>query len=295
MNNRILRIFLVLLILSPLRAQESQDRFSSSCSVNWAKGEINAQVHFNLASEGIKLPVGRFMAEEILDESYPALLRPYLFPLKVDSSSTVHSLIGNGELSLDDLDTISSGAVKIPPNISTDFTRMTGRYTVFTEKFSAFLLRHRIAREPSKPLIPSSTAEYTGIIIIAEQELPVRGRRARVLAEPCLFPKIWDTNMELIYERTMFKSGREAGNRMVRYALPESIFRPTPSGLDDDLAALAGNYPLRILAREVFGINPTDLVIDRDDAVKILSTENNRRLLTEGKVVFVLNKEKLMY
>jgi hypothetical protein len=54
-----------------------------------------------------------------------------------------------------------------------------------------------------------------------------------------------------------------------------------------------GSNPLRILAREVFGLNPTDPVIDREDALKILSSENNRRLLREGRVVLVLNETKL--
>jgi hypothetical protein len=54
-----------------------------------------------------------------------------------------------------------------------------------------------------------------------------------------------------------------------------------------------GSNPLRIIARGVFGIDPTDPVIDRDDALLILSTENNRRLLREGRVVLVLNEGKL--
>jgi hypothetical protein len=34
-------------------------------------------------------------------------------------------------------------------------------------------------------------------------------------------------------------------------------------------------------------------VIDREDALKILSSENNRRLLMEGRVALVLNETKL--
>jgi hypothetical protein len=99
--------------------------------------------------------------------------------------------------------------------------------------------------------------------------------------------------MDLVYERNMFDPGIKEVSLMVRYTTMENIFRPTPSGLEGELAALAGTNPLRIFAREVFGINPTDLVIDREDALKITSTENNRRLLRDGRVVLVLNEKTL--
>jgi len=83
------------------------------------------------------------------------------------------------------------------------------------------------------------------------------------------------------------------GNRMVRYIARESIFRSSPSGIEGELAALLGSNPLRIIAREVFGVNPTDPIIDREDALKILSSENNRRLLMEGRVALVLSDTKL--
>ena len=269
-------------------------RFDVSGSIDWIKGELNAQASFDLAQAGIRLPSGRLMGEETLNEAYPRLLRPSLLSIKVDSTSTIKDLVDRGEISLLEVDALCQEAGKVPPSLSSNLSSMIGRYTIFMKKISAYLIRHRRAVEPGRPLIPVLTADYTGIIIIAEAELPVHGRNGRVLVEPCLFPKIWDTNMNLIYERNMLEPpGGNEGTLMVRYTVPENIFRPTPSGLDGDLTTILGSNPLRILARGVFGINPTDLIIDRDDALKILSTENNRRLLREGRVVFVLNDEML--
>jgi hypothetical protein len=76
---------------------------------------------------------------------------------------------------------------------------------------------------------------------------------------------------------------------MVKYVSHPRVFRDTPSGLDPDVERLVGKNPLRIIARGVFGTRPTDPIIDRDDALLIISSENNRRLLREGKVVFVLD------
>lgn len=269
----------------------TRDLFSVSGSIDWRRGELNAQVTLDMAMAGIRLPTGRFLAEDTLAEAFPRLLRPCLFPITVDSNSTVGSMVRSGELSLEMLDTLSRAAAGIPPSVSMDLTRMTGRYTVFFEKIGALINRQRQAKNPDIPLVPVPAADYTGIIIIADEELPIHGRNVKTLAEPCLFPKIWDSNMNLIYDRDI----NDPGSRglMVCYTVPENIFRPTPSGLDGELAALLGNYPLRVIAAEVFGIHPTDLVIDRDDALKILSNENNRRLLREGRVALVLNEKTL--
>jgi hypothetical protein len=115
-------------------------------------------------------------------------------------------------------------------------------------------------------------------------------QNARIL--PCLFPKIWDTDMNLIYERnTLNTAAAEEQNprSMVRYTAAEGIFRPTPSGLSAVLSALVGDRPLRIIAHGVFGTRPTDPIIDSADALTIISSEENRRLLREGRVVIVLN------
>jgi len=288
-------IALCLLILAVFPAWGQQASFNVSSSVDWVRGELFSEVSFDLAQAGVKLPTGRFLAEEILQDAYPELLRPNLLSLRLDSNTTVADLAERGELSLAMLDSICLEAEKVPPSLSPDLKRMTGRYTMFTDRISALFTRHRQAIEPPKPLIRAQTADYTGIIIIADSELPIHGRRGQALVEPCIFPKIWDTDMNLIFERNMLEPEGPTGNRMVRYITRESIFRSTPSGLEGELSALLGSNPLRVIAREVFGVNPTDPVIDREDALKILSSENNRRLLMEGRVALVLNDTKLKF
>jgi hypothetical protein len=86
---------------------------------------------------------------------------------------------------------------------------------------------------------------------------------------------------------------RQYTDVMVKYVSRPRVFRDTPSGIDPDVELLVGNNPLRIIARGVFGIRPTDPIIDRDDALLIISSENNRRLLREGKVVIVLDDSVL--
>ncbi|MDR0513253.1 MAG: polymerase [Treponema sp.] len=260
--------------------------FAFSAAVDWRNREVSAETSFNLAQAGLRLPAGRLMGEEMLHRAWPRLFRSELLSLRVDSSTTLGDLHASGALSLADVDAISRTAVAMPPSLSADLSSMIGRYTLNIEGISALLLTHGRTTAPEIPLIPVPTSDYSGIIIIAYRELPVWGRHGTAFIEPGLFPRIWDTEMNIIFERTMLSPDRTL---MVHYADPQSIFRPTPSGLDGELAELVGPRPLRVFARQAFGIYPTDAVIDRNDALRIVSSAHNRRLLQEGRVIFVLD------
>jgi hypothetical protein len=98
----------------------------------------------------------------------------------------------------------------------------------------------------------------------------------------------------LIFERNTIDPAIGRNKGLVRYTSRESIYRAVPSAMDEDLIRLVGDNPLRIMARRVFGAVPTDPVIDKEDALLILSSENNRRLLTEGRIAIVIDKKELI-
>jgi hypothetical protein len=212
----------------------------------------------------------------------------------VDSSSTLADLISRGEFPLVQVDTIAAAARSVPPALSPDLAFLSASYTVNLIQLSAALIRHHQEGEIPRLLLPVPAPAYTGIIIIATEELPVHGRNTVALPVPCIFPKIWDSEMNLIYERNMLNPQQAEKTAMVRYVPPESVFQPSPSGLDPALVELVGERPLRIFARGVFGIRPTDPIIDREDALLILSSEANKRLLREGRVAIVLNRDTLI-
>ena len=290
-------VFLFLFSANVISALPGTNQISISALLDWEKGELEAVTNLDLSSTGIRFPSGRSQAEEILKEEYIGLIRPLLLSLQADSSSTVEELVHRGEFDLKDLDAICLGARMVPPAFSADLTRFSGRYTVTLSRLSAALVRHRQAGNVNRLIIPSPSANYTGIIIIADNPLPIHGRNTSSLVYPCLFPKIWDTNMNLIYERNLTDPALSGSgkNPIVHYTQGENLFHPTPSGLAEDLIKVVGERPLRIFARSVFGICPTDPIIDTADAQLILSNENNRRLLQESKVVMVINDAMLKH
>jgi hypothetical protein len=300
---------LLFLLLIPLFAQDAQNsggqtretpfegnsyNIEATGAVEWEKMELSVMITLDLARAGIRLPTGRIQAEEIIRQEYAALMRPYILSLPFDSSSILGDLLEKGEFPFFGPEETAAGAKRNPAVLSPDLSCLTAAYTIDLSALSARFIRHRRPMEMRRVLSPVAAAPYSGIIIIASGELPIHGRNTAALAEPCLFPRIWDTEMNLLYERNMLDTAEgNAPSAIVRYCSEEAIFRPGPSGLSPELETFAGPNPLRIIARGLFGARPTDILIDTADALLILSTEHNRRLLREGKVVIVLSGEVL--
>jgi len=281
-----LGIFLVFLAVSAF----GQPKIGISGTVEWDKLEINAVVSLDMASAGLKLPNGRMQSEALIASEYVRLIRPGILNLQVDSSSIIEDLVSRGEWNSYEVENIALRGRSVPSALSPDLSSLQAFYSLDIDGISAALIRHRRAAEIPMTLNPVAAPAYTGIIIIAAEALPIHGTKSSALIRPCLFPKIWDADMKLIYERNMLNP--DIGT-MVRYFTQQDIFASGPSGLSPAITAVVGERPLRVFARGVFGIKPTDPIINSDDALQIISTEENRALLREGRVALVIDETLL--
>jgi hypothetical protein len=280
----------ILLVFLTVTGLFAQPNIGISGTVEWDTMRIKANVTLDLASANIKLPSGRTQGESILSTGYLNLIRAGILDLQVDSSSTIEDLVERGEFNLYEAEAIAVNAQAVPPALSPDMMNMYSSYTITLSGVSSALLKHERPAPVIRTLNPVSSGRYTGIIIIADSNLPVHGMKGTARPVPCLFPKIWDSEMNLIYNRNMMES---RDNSMVRYYPIQNIFQNNPSGLSAELREFVGERPLRIFARGVFGINPTDLIIDREDAMLIISSEANRDLLSKSKVAIILDDSVL--
>jgi hypothetical protein len=267
-----------------------QAKLGISGAIEWDKMEINAVVALDMASAGLKLPTGRTQGEAIIASEYLRLIRPEILNLQVDSSSTVADLVERGEWSLFEVENYALQARAIPPALSPDFNSLLASYTLGIVGVRTALARHSRTAEIPRTLDPVTAPVYTGIIIIASDKQPIHGTKSSALLQPCLFPKIWDSDMKLIFERNMLNPRAGA---MAYYFPLKGIFAGGPSGLSRDISAIVGEHPLRIFARGVFGMKPTDPIINPEDALLIMSTESNRNLLSEGRLVIIVDDSVL--
>ena len=287
---RRLTIKTVILFIFTTASVFAQTKIGINGAIEWDIMEINTVVSLDLASAGLKLPAGRTQGESLITSEYLRLIRPGILSLQIDSSSTFGDLIERGEWTLPEMENLALQARSVPPALSQDFGSLSASYTLGIAVISSALTRHTRPAQMPVTMSPVPAPSYTGIIIIATDNLPAHGLQGTALPQPCLFPKIWDTDMNLIFDRNMLNPGAGAA---AHYFHVRDIFAGGPSGLSLGITAVTGNRPLRIIARGVFGITPTDLIIGREDALLIISTEENRRLLREGRIAIILNESVL--
>jgi len=283
-------IFCLLILFAA--AAFGQANLGISGEVDWAAMQVTSQVSLDLASAGLRLPAGRTQGETYLNAGYSNLIKSCLMEIQVDSSSVIGDLVESGQVTLAQLEQLALGAKSVAPALTPDMRNIFTTQSISMSAISSALLRHNRPSPIMRTLNPVSSANYTGIIIIAAEELPMHGMKSAAMPVPCLFPKIWDSGMNLIFERGMLEI---KDTTMVKYSSLDNIFQNNPTGLSAKLRETVGDKPLRIFARGVFGIKPTDLIIEKDDAMLIISSEENRRLLSQGKVAFILDDSVLNY
>jgi hypothetical protein len=259
-------------------------------SVDWTAMELALQTSLDVSAMNIRLPAGKVIVEGMLESQYVDVARSAILSIQADSSHTLGGLLNAGEISLNDADAFATPIRRVPAVLSSDLTRIVASYTISLRNIGVGLLKHSRPASIRPPLAAPQAPVYTGIVILAEGELPVHGRNTSTLVQPCLFPKIWDSDMNLFYDKTL---AAPESVMSVRYASAAAVFQDTPSGMGEGLDRFVGEKPLRIMAVGAFGVSPTDVIISRDDALLILSSPENRRLLQEARIVFALSDKVL--
>lgn len=251
---------------------------SAESKVDWVSRTLNIDVELDLAAAGIRLPAGRLEAERLVERELPGLSKPAVFAIPVDSWRDVGATASAGELDINGVVGLAASARRETAAFSRDMRRFEARYAISLDTVAGLYVRGQQAVPLRAPLGYTPSRAYTGIVIYAEGELPVRGERVAERLRPCLFPRIYDEDMVPILERRNVDPGALAAWGPVGYAAAVG------AGADDRV----GDDPLRVIARAVFGTNRTDIVLSRDDAARILALPENRKLVEEGRILVIL-------
>lgn len=278
--------FPVILLCLTVSFYAGAQAYSAASSVDWTQFNFSSQVQLNIEQAGIILPSGRGAALERMNMQIPNLIKDPLLFLAADSSNRLGDLVLRDIITLEQLTRISDNGKKSPSIFADNGSILQMNHTVSLVEIASLMIKHNIPYTPQLPIERVSSRSYTGILIDARGLLPVQGEFVKDKTYPCLFPKIWDENMDLLYEKNMIDSNTAQKQGLVSYS----------SSIDETkFAGRIGTDPLRISARKVFGVYRTDPVISRADALKILSVPENLELLKQGKIVVLLDKDVLVH
>ena len=287
MKHRILSSFILCTAFATqIFAAEKNTIISSESTIDWSKSQFVSDVRLDTEKAGINMPSGKRAAINFVETKLPDLIKNPLLSLYVNSSQQLGDLILANDITLEQLTKIIDDGKKTPGIFTDGSLTLLTTHSINLREISSLMIKHHFPYENAKPIENIASRVYTGIIIDARGELDVHGEFLSDEVYPCFFPQIWDEQMNLIYERNMGNPDSEFKNGMIHY-----------DWRDDESAyqSRIGSDPLHIKARKVYGHLRTDPVISREDALKILSIPENRKLLQEGKVVILLDKEKLSY
>lgn len=251
---------------------------------NWETAQVDSKITIDLNKSGLYLPTDRNAAIRLIQQNRSSLLKNAYLSILVDSSHRIGNYLAEEKIALTDINTVINNGKSTAPVLSQELqTAIVYQQTPLQELANLFV-KHNAPYTP--PFFPLGTASkvYTGILIDARGQLPVHGEYSSEKLNPCLFPKIWNKNMNLIYEKNIVDAAQAKKQSIVFYTgtLDESAYRDR-----------IGTEPLRIIARGVFGDNRTDPIISNDDAERILAKRENIELLRQGKIVIVCDKDTL--
>ncbi len=250
--------------------------------VDWPAAALDIEVTHQLDPSIPAIPRAQEDAQTDIQARLPAFIMAALSPVVVDSGHTFGDLLAADRSLFSRVSELTSGVQQSELFLSADFKNLVARYSL------PFFGVQGIA----SPLYPSQSAPiqrrpgwvptrpFTGLLIYAKGELPAVGANTMTHARPAIFPRLFDEEMNLVVDKGMCDPDALARWGMVGYA----------ASLDDPVVLLrAGELPLTIVARAVFGDNATDIVIPTEGALQLLTLPQNIALLRQGRIVIVYN------
>jgi hypothetical protein len=260
----------------PASAQVSPYRVASETI--WERLVLSLRIELDLAAAGLRLPQGRLEAERMIERDLPSLAKDPVFALTVDSYRSVGQTVADGTIDVTELLGVARLARRAEAAFSKDMRLFIAVYEFPILGIASLYVRHSAAAPLPAALAFRASRPYSGVVIYAKGELPVHGEGVEAKLVPCLFPKVFDDEMEIVLDRNALS--------------PEALSERGPVGYASSAEGSReriGDDPLRIMAEAAFGTNRTDLVISRDDVSKILALPENRELVRQGRVLIVLD------
>ena len=251
---------------------------------NWETAQVDSKITIDLNKSGLYLPTDRNAAIRLIQQNRSSLLKNAYLSILVDSSHRIGNYLAEEKISFTDINTVINNGKSTAPILSQELQTAIIYHQNPLQELANLFVKHNAPYTPSFFSFGTASKVYTGILIDARGQLPVHGEYSSEQLNPCLFPKIWNKNMNLIYEKNIVDPDQAKKHSIVLYTgtLDESEYRDR-----------IGTEPLRIIARGVFGDNRTDPIISNEDAERILAKKENIELLRQGKIVIVCDKDTL--
>ncbi|MBN2443069.1 MAG: hypothetical protein JXJ04_17045 [Spirochaetales bacterium] len=292
-------LFIILVFLSfiavTLTADEStstrlslpdESEISLERTIDWWNGILHVKI---VKQNDIKqnfTPDNKYLVERYIREKLPDIFLNSVLDIYVDSAHTIRDLVIEKADSIRSLKNFYIYGLHEGAYQSQDFKQTFVYYSfpVYSEKGIISLFLHHDYPEPlNKEIGFIPTMEYTGLIIYAKGTYLSYGTNKRVSVEPALFPVLYDEETNIVLDKWMCDPGYLKKWGMVAYAETTG---------ESEFIKRTGLYPLKTMAHQVFGKNNCDLTLSNEVVKKLLTSEKNRKMLQQGRILIIIDPQQ---
>ncbi len=214
-------------------------------------------------------------------ENLPIILFNSLQSVALQSGEAAAERLSTLQGNLAVLESVGAQALLLDSVVDAGLQRARGAYrlALHPDIGSLFVLHN------SPDPVPRSydwvaSDDFSGIVIVAAGELPVRGSSERGRAQAALQPRIYDEQLRLIVSARMVEPQVIVSSGMVAYDTRYDQL---------EWRGRVGDNPLRIVARSLYNRDGIDIIIDDRNAEQILTRHSNRDLIRQGKILIIVD------
>lgn len=281
-------LILVLALVLPLpvvlpQSAGTPGEVTTTVVADWGQDRLEVTVRGILTDRELDRPDGLARAEQRIRRSADALVLQSINLIPADSEHSVGELaVADAQLQ-QELSRIASAQQPRTVRPSRDLASLSLEYEIALAPIRSAVSRRLVSSDQVSrhwAWVPSDT--FTGLLVYAADPLPRYSDPAApsALLQPALTFSIYSSSGEPVVIPTGL--GPEAAGPVYVSSLDE---RP--------ITATIGLRPLRVLAREAFGVNPVDPVIGNSDANRLRALEANLEMLATGRIAVVVDSSLL--
>lgn len=281
-------IFPIVLFFSSLFMFSFQmnDTITVKRDIDWGKGILHLNVTKKIDLYKEFAPDMKYLVEREIKDKLPDIFLKSILDINVDSAHTINDIVIEKAEGIRLIKGLGLHGKNEGAYQSSDLKNIHIHYTftIFSENgLIPMFVHHEYPNSLTIELGFIPTREYTGLVIYAKGSFSSYGTNKQVYVEPALFPTLYDEETNVVLDKRMCYPD---------YLIKWGMAAYSESAEETFFLTRIGPYPLRIMAHQVFGKHHSDLILPREAVKKLLCTENNRKMLKEGRILIIINPEE---